>query len=350
MYNIIVVEDEPIELESLHRIISECVDNAVLHEASTGRKAIDLIDKLTQIDMMFVDINIPLPNGKEVIEYLKAKNRDTKVIVTTANDDFDLLRAMINLKVEDYLLKPVKKTTLVETIKKNLGCNDNDIAATRTLKKDLNKMLESCDYPLWHDFIFNHINQAFLDSHQELQTAKCAILTLLDTIHLYLESADDNYQVELDSLNMLSQKVHQSSLNKLIYSQLIFQLMKISQKLFTHAFKNMSNNMDFLRRAKFHIEHDILTNVTLDSIAEKSYVSSCYLSRAFKKHTGVGFSNYVTGRKIAIARSLLIFSELKINAIALELSWQDSNYFCRIFKKETGEAPSEYRRMQVDTL
>ena len=77
--------------------------------ASTGKKAIQLIDELNQIDMMLVDINIPLPNGNQVIEYLKQKNTQTKVIVTTANDDFDIVRHMLSLKVDDYLLKPVKQ-------------------------------------------------------------------------------------------------------------------------------------------------------------------------------------------------------------------------------------------------
>ena len=105
MYNIVIVEDEYIESESLKRIVSRCVENSVIHEASTGKKAIQLIDELNQIDMMLVDINIPLPNGNQVIEYLKQKNTQTKVIVTTANDDFDIVRHMLSLKVDDYLLK-----------------------------------------------------------------------------------------------------------------------------------------------------------------------------------------------------------------------------------------------------
>lgn len=78
MFNIVIVEDEPIELESLNRIVSQCVENAVIHEASTGKKAIQLIDQLNHIDMIFVDINIPLPNGNQVIEYLRKKNTETK--------------------------------------------------------------------------------------------------------------------------------------------------------------------------------------------------------------------------------------------------------------------------------
>ena len=64
MYNIVIVEDEYIESESLKRIVSRCVENSVIHEASTGKKAIQLIDELNQIDMMLVDINIPLQAEK----------------------------------------------------------------------------------------------------------------------------------------------------------------------------------------------------------------------------------------------------------------------------------------------
>ena len=53
----------------------------------------------------------------KMIEYLKKKNSDTKIIVITANDDFDIVRSMYNLKVDDYLLKPVKKCILTDTIR-----------------------------------------------------------------------------------------------------------------------------------------------------------------------------------------------------------------------------------------
>ena len=67
--------------------------------------------------------------------------------------------------------------------------------------------------------------------------------------------------------------------------------------------------------------------------------------RTFKKITGFGFSNYIATRKITIAKSLLRFSDLQVNTIALELAYQDSNYFCRIFKKDTGMTPSDYRKV-----
>ena len=117
MYNIVIVEDELIELEALRIIINRDISGVKIFEATKGSDAIRLIDDLDHIDIMLVDINIPLPNGLEVIRYLRQKSRDTKIIVITANDDVEMVRNMFEFKVDDYLLKPVKPQYLIKAIK-----------------------------------------------------------------------------------------------------------------------------------------------------------------------------------------------------------------------------------------
>ncbi|WP_435954627.1 AraC family transcriptional regulator [Dryocola sp. BD626] len=344
MYNIVIVEDELIESEALRRIISQCVDNAVIHEAATGRIAIQLIDSLQQIDMMFVDINIPLPNGNQVIEYLKTKNTDTKVVVTTANDDFDIVRSMLNLKVDDYLLKPVKQSILTDTIKKTLDVNEVDVAAAKALKEKIIAMIERCDYARWHAFLFKTLDDACTKKSLTADRRK-DVTDMLELLHQYITTLGDRLIPTATKTAALTQDINQHGLTESGYYRIMTSLLAISEEVFDHAFKAYSGNMDFTARAKYHIEKNILNNLTLDDIAAKSFVSPCYLSRAFKKNTGIGFSNYIASRKISIAKSLLQFSDLKVNTIALELSWQDANYFCRIFKKETGMAPSDFRKI-----
>lgn len=344
MFNIVIVEDEPIESESLRRIISQCVENAVIHEASTGKKAIQLIDQLSHIDMIFVDINIPLPNGNQVIEYLRKKSTDTKVIVTTANDDFDIVRSMYNLKVDDYLLKPVKKSILTETIKKTLAFNERDNEKSRALKQKVFAMIDACDYAAWHSFVFDILNAAYSADIIEDDKRK-DVTDFLDIVSQYMTAKGEKLAPANRKLAALIKDVNQYGVMESRYFRIMINLLAISEELFDYAFKSYSGTLDFIERAKFHIEKNILRNLTLDDIAAKAFVSSCYLSRAFKKITGIGFSNYIATRKITIAKSLLQFSDLKVNTIALELAYQDSNYFCRIFKKETGMAPSDYRKI-----
>jgi methylphosphotriester-DNA--protein-cysteine methyltransferase len=60
-------------------------------------------------------------------------------------------------------------------------------------------------------------------------------------------------------------------------------LLNLSRAIFELLFKSASGGMDFVARARFHIEKNMLNNMTLDDIAAESFVSPCYLSRAFKR-------------------------------------------------------------------
>lgn len=345
MYNFVIVEDEHIESESLRRMISEHIENATIHEASTGRKAIQLIDQLNHIDMILVDINIPLPNGREVIEYLRRKNDQTKVIVTTANDDFDIVRSMLSLKVDDYLLKPVKQSIMTDVIKKVLHYDEQDNQVTRELKQKVFSLIDDGDYPAWHELVFQTIDGAYWDKSGDRRQTVVDFLALLDQ---YVTAQGDKFAASHSAaLKGVVRDVASRGLTEGLYYRILRSVFTLSEALFERAFKSAAPQGDFIERARYHIEKNIFSNITLDDIAERAFVSACYLSRAFKKATGTGFSTYVANRKIKIAKSLLQFSDLKVNTIALELAYQDANYFCRIFKKETNMSPSDYRKLMV---
>lgn len=331
---VVIVEDEPVEAESLQRIIAASLAGAQIYKAPNGRKAMQLIDELDPIDLMFVDLNIPRPDGREVIRYLRSKNSSTRVIVTSANDDFDMVRSMLHLQIEDYLLKPIKRNIVVDKIQ---GRQDADKAATAraaALKQRLDTLIATCDYPQWHDFLLECLAKGAKETNKDLTT----LLDLLQQQPVLKPAAREK-------IRSLAAQLNRQRDGKALYWRTLLTLMHASEELFDAALKQ--HPMDFIARAKFHIERNVTANVTLDAIAGKAFVSACYLSRTFKKSMGCGFASYVTARKIRFARALLEFSDLNINTLALELCWQDANYFCRLFKKETGLSPSEYRRLKA---
>ncbi|WP_147200605.1 helix-turn-helix domain-containing protein [Pantoea sp. CCBC3-3-1] len=345
MYHIVIVEDELIESESLHRIVSQSVSNAEIYLARTGREAMQLIDQLSHINMMLVDINIPLPNGQQVIEYLRQQGKETRVIVITANDDFTLIRSMFNLKVDDYLLKPVKQCLLSESVRNNLRISKNEIAAAIALKAHISGLIESGDYTQWHNFLFGLMEQSG-DGAAASDNGK-SLAEALEVLQQYVVAENEKLAGCHEKIGQIILLLHQQGLAGHHYRFMIAALLEVSATIYDLFFRRNYRHLDFIARAKFHIERNISGNMTLDSIAEKSFVSPCYLSRTFKKNTGIGFALYITRRKIKLAKSLLMHSDLNVNAIALELAWQDANYFCRIFKKETGMAPSDFRRKRA---
>ena len=58
----------------------------------------------------------------------------------------------------------------------------------------------------------------------------------------------------------------------------------------------------------------------------------------------MGFNEYLTAVRLELAKKLLRGYEMKIKEIAHHCGFEDSNYFCRIFRKHTARSPSEYRR------
>ncbi|UQT47221.1 helix-turn-helix transcriptional regulator [Flavonifractor plautii] len=72
-------------------------------------------------------------------------------------------------------------------------------------------------------------------------------------------------------------------------------------------------------------------------------MSSCYFSKLFKRMTGKNYITYVTDSRIEMAKRMLVDTEMPVINIAYELSYNETNYFSKAFKKKVGVTPSEYR-------
>lgn len=93
------------------------------------------------------------------------------------------------------------------------------------------------------------------------------------------------------------------------------------------------------------IRADCSQNTTLESVAQQLNLNPAYVSRIFKKETGVKFMDYLTGMRVERAKELLTGSNLKIKEVCERLGYSNINYFIKVFKDATGVTPGDYRRM-----
>ncbi len=91
------------------------------------------------------------------------------------------------------------------------------------------------------------------------------------------------------------------------------------------------------------IDSDLTADLSLNSQARLLNVNSSYLSTLFKKETGSTLTEYVNGKRIKHAVSLLNTTSMQIQAIAQYCGIPDVNYFTKTFKKYIGTTPKEYR-------
>ncbi len=84
--------------------------------------------------------------------------------------------------------------------------------------------------------------------------------------------------------------------------------------------------------------------ITLSDAASRICLSPKYLSRIFKKSTGMSFRDYKISVKTDKAKRLLDTTGFSVEQISYRLGYLNSESFIRIFKKSTGFTPSEFRR------
>lgn len=131
-------------------------------------------------------------------------------------------------------------------------------------------------------------------------------------------------------------------LSTLILCEMDFQYTvmadNIRNKLSSHPVEKQLYN-DILDYIKDHIH----SNIKVSEIAAHFGYNSKYLSNAFKNVIGITLKKYITNTKMAEAALLLSDTNLDIKEIASNLGYTDSHNFMKIFKREMGVSPSEYR-------
>lgn len=92
-----------------------------------------------------------------------------------------------------------------------------------------------------------------------------------------------------------------------------------------------------------YIDQNYTEDLTLEGVAEKSGYSKFHFSRIFKMYTNFTFYEYLTYKRISVAKSLLIEPDLTITEVALRSGFPSISTFNRIFKTEMQCTPSAYR-------
>lgn len=108
--------------------------------------------------------------------------------------------------------------------------------------------------------------------------------------------------------------------------------------------EEVTKSQTVIEKVKRYINENYDNDITRDDMANYVFLNPDYLSRIFKKATGLSLSEYLTEKRIEKSMSLLATTNIQISNIATEVGYNNMNYFSKIFKKITGTTPVEYRK------
>lgn len=99
-----------------------------------------------------------------------------------------------------------------------------------------------------------------------------------------------------------------------------------------------------ISKAAKYIAENFDKPLGLEDVAAYVNMSKSYFCKFFRRKTGCGFADYLTGVRINEGAKLLENTELDITEIAMRCGYNDSAYFTAVFKKIKGVTPTRYRK------
>ncbi len=153
------------------------------------------------------------------------------------------------------------------------------------------------------------------------------------------ENEINTYQIgdSLFNTDMINHSIQNVSSAKLGIEQMIDTVMNmISQP---------EKDKPIVQIVREYIDSNLDKELTREALAEQVYLNQDYLARIFKKEVGESIVNYITGKRIAVAKVYLEKTNESVNSIAIRVGYDNFSYFTKIFKDRVGMTPKDYRRV-----
>lgn len=287
--------------------------------------------------------------------------------VSSDMSETEFLNALIR-KIEVLVIKPVR-----------MLCGEpvSDIS-------ELSKSFDSCRRL---KSIAGFHNKKKLYFYEEIQSGHGSFILCKDTIDEIIGAIEKNEAVMIEAgidklLEELQNKEGNNRAFDLNINYLLFQLIHlaselddtvnqeeiiqyISEKTSDKAFRRGSHQhlkkfcleyavyLSELRKSisrgilsvvEAEIKKNYADNISLKDLGDKYHINSSYLGQVFRKNYGMSFKNYLTNYRIKEAAKQILHTDKKINRIAEDVGYKDSDYFIRKFIEIMGCTPSKYRK------
>lgn len=136
MIKLILVEDNFFLQKALEEKLSKFSDITVKETAQNGEEVLSILEKNHVVDVILMDIEMPVMNGIKATEIIKSKYPQIKILMITVFDSDDTVFNAIKAGADGYLLKETKAEKLYEAINETLagGAAMSPSIAMKTLK------------------------------------------------------------------------------------------------------------------------------------------------------------------------------------------------------------------------
>ena len=376
MYKVLFAEDELLVRLGLQNSIPwSKYEMEVAALADNGMEAYRLFEEMHP-DILITDLRMEGMDGLELVKRVREIDKECAIVVISCLNDFETLRKLIPYNINAYVLKASisidEVCNVLEQTKEYL------ISIGRTAKKvipDLEKPEDNISKYLFGDVvisleddfeIFEHLLLFSLEEENKDKINKLAMDFIYELV---------NRQIPGEMLVPLKDKefcVFYRSTEKKMDERIkrinnsIGDFLGVRFKI-THSSRRKAENLkDWFDRAYVqqyeinidensgkaliqksieYMQEHFRESLTLTDISRTIGLSVSYFSYLFKQETGKNYIEYLNEIRLLATMKDLMNTDEKVVVVAQKNGFQNLEYFSRYFKKQTGESPARWRKL-----
>ena len=361
MFSILIVDDEYPARQMMRMLIDALPDYTVAAEAENGRQALELYHAVHP-DILLTDIEMPVMNGLELIEAVKARDPAQPIIILSCYESFVYAQRAMRAGVRDYLIKDM---TGIDDMRR---CLNDAVGQAR-----VEPVAEAADVAPVPSDTFEKLKRVQPIGAADMERHLDALL------HAYFKHQDSCmtevrrlYRLNLNG--MLQYRFLQFVNATLLgWITMEMQLLKAPAALvfgegkapeaqleacaspaemcsrlcewlsawfraYTQDKLLPDRSADILGYIVDHYQEDF----SLDGLARQFYLHPVHLSRSYKSDTGTTLTASINILRIEKAKLLLAVGNRKVSDIACMVGFGSTQGFYNAFKKYTGLSPAQY--------
>jgi two-component system response regulator YesN len=406
--NILLVDDEVLAINGLRAAVNwDKLGITNVHYAFNVPDAREII-RSQDINILICDIEMPGESGLDLLHWIKREHSSIVTILLTCHASFSYASEGIKSGILEYLLKPIDIDSLEETIQKAMDQIRKTLDYSDKIKYERlwSKNKELIKERFWLDIvtgIYQNSDYSYIEWTADLRSVELSTpityLPILISIVSYEQYIKEEALLSYSIKNVISELILQNqnsipviTLSKVEYLVLLplsaqetysnlqkqcrnfesscFKYLKISVQTNqgvpvalcdlakqVQTLRNYSTNllsstlignsptMTVVDKIKEIVHKNVNHIITRESIGKVIFLNPDYLSKLFRKETGLALSDYIAKVKVEEAKRLLKNTNKSIGEIAAELGYTNFSYFSKMFKLETDSTPNQFRQL-----